>query len=347
MTCIDEGALAVLLYGLACHVVVDLLDAVVMQVPLQPWSFCLLLLGIIVLSTHLSKDDGNKQDNIPPFLECFIALAGILCVLYAASGRRPSADIASPAAVSVTVGKVSLNMTKVASLIETRPLPILVPFLSHWLANVPEDWPFVVWTSPEAKDQMLSSATLSRAVASGRLNLTILPDWVDVSSGEHLSRFLTKPWYWHAHDPRAEWMLFFQADSMLCAASEQTVDDWLGYDFVGAPCPWSTHDGHHGGNGGLSMRKISSMQRITNDRRPDIIRQDNTHSNWRQYHGTPHEAEDWWALSRIEMLVPDARWPEDRSQNTFSISWGAQDAMRPLGVHRGFVGSSVTVPSYS
>jgi hypothetical protein len=336
--CLQYNALSLLLSVLACHVTADLVKTIVWQMPLQPHAIALLILLAVVISFHQADDNMQPDDAAgSPLLHRLIMILGLVAVFSAASYSRPVSSVApaAPATAIVQVSKAMLNRTKVASMIETRPLPILIPLVTHWLATVPEDWPFVLWTSQASRDQLLSSATVSRAVHAGRLNLTLLPDWVDVSSGEALSRFLTKPWFWYAHDSEAEWMLFFQADAILCAASEQTVDDWLGYDFVGAPCPWSTHDEHHGGNGGLSMRKISTMQRITSDRRPEIVRQDNTPSSMQMYHGTPHEAEDWWAMSRIEMLVPEARWPDNRSQNTFSISWGGQDSMRPLGVHRG------------
>lgn len=234
-------------------------------------------------------------------------------------------------------GSVILNYTKVATMIEKRDMPILVPLLTQYLAIAPLDWPFVVWVSDENLSTLTASAPLARELESGRLNLTILPDWVDVSDGEHLSRFLTRPWFWEQFHAQAEWMFFFQSDAVLCSRSSQTIDDWLGYDFVGGPCFWSDSDGDAGGNGGLSMRKISSAQTVTRDRAAGFARVDITQQNAKQYFRTPHEAEDWWFLWAMKEKIKDPRFPADdgRHQNTFSIAFPGLAEPMPLACHRG------------
>lgn len=63
----------------------------------------------------------------------------------------------------------------------------------------------------------------------------------------------------------------FQADSLICAQSDKTVDDFLGpekfeggYNWVGAP--WDAH-GYpaepFGGNGGFSLRRRDTMLNLT------------------------------------------------------------------------------------
>ena len=225
-----------------------------------------------------------------------------------------------------------LNYSKVATMIEPRNIPILVPLLSQYLANIPEDWPLVVWLSKDNVDTVRHSS-LRRAITSGRLNITILPEWVDVTNGENLSRFLTKPWFWEQF--QAEWMFFFQSDAVLCSRSTDSIDNWLGYDFVGAPCPWS--DGDAGGNGGFSMRKISSALSVTRNRTAGFARPDLHADNISTYRGTPFEAEDWWFFWAIRKAVKDHKFPGDdiRNQNRFSIAYPGIDEMQPLGCHRG------------
>lgn len=59
----------------------------------------------------------------------------------------------------------------------------------------------------------------------------------------------------------AEWLLVFQSDSIICAASEYSLDRWVeeGYAYVGAPwflgSPW-------GGNGGLSLRHVPKIIQV-------------------------------------------------------------------------------------
>lgn len=61
----------------------------------------------------------------------------------------------------------------------------------------------------------------------------------------------------------------FQADSVICANSNYTLNDFLGldkyeggYDWVGAPWPWIQQQ-YYGGNGGFSLRRRSTMLDIT------------------------------------------------------------------------------------
>lgn len=227
----------------------------------------------------------------------------------------------------------SLNHTKVATMLEPRMSPILIPLIASYLSVVPEDWPFVVWCSEENYGPLSQSATLARQIETGRLNLTLMPSTIDIHSGEYLSRFLTKPWWWHQFHRDAEWMLFFQSDAVLCSASEHSVDDWLGYDWVGSPTLWSDSRGH-GGNGGLGMRRISTMQAVTDS--TEFVRDDWT-GDAEVDGGMWGNAEDYWFMKAIDrMFGTRARWPEQdgRDQNTFSATMNSAD-LRPLGVHKG------------
>ena len=75
-------------------------------------------------------------------------------------------------------------------------------------------------------------------------------------SQEEISQFLTTLWLYEVVLQPAEWLLVFQTDSMLCSNSRQSLNSWLGYDWVGAP--W-VPEGGMGGNGGLSLRRVSSI----------------------------------------------------------------------------------------
>lgn len=196
---------------------------------------------------------------------------------------------------------VPINETKVATIIEPRNLPHLAPLVLHFLAVLPPDWPVVVWCSPENIEVLKHCPPLLRQIDSGRLNLTLIPHTiVDIHNGEYLTRFLTKPWFWEQFG-RAEWMLFFQSDSILCSRSEQSIEDWVGFDWVGAP--WNDNIVSLGGNGGLSMRKISSMLTITKDE-----------ANKRQDNGLPEDVFFSESLARM----PGVKWPT-RHQGLFSV----------------------------
>lgn len=221
------------------------------------------------------------------------------------------------------------NTSVAATIIEVRNLPILIPVLNNFLSVLSPDWPFKVWCSEANYLHLASAASLQHHIVSGRLNITLLPPEHDTSSGEALSRFLTKPWFWNEFEA-TEYLLFFQSDSILCSASPTPIENWLGFDWVGSPTMW-VGDGR-GGNGGLSIRRVPTMQRITNAvARPD----DNGESTW-----LFGNAEDYWFREQIvSILGSAAKWPRDRGLHQADWGWTMGDAekhhTRPFGYHKG------------
>ncbi|KAI4118055.1 MAG: hypothetical protein LQ345_001820 [Seirophora villosa] len=130
---------------------------------------------------------------------------------------------------------------------------------------------------------------------------------------EQISRFLTTLWLYEKVLQPAEWLLVFQTDSILCANSDGNLDDWLDYDWVGAP--WSP-DSRYGGNGGLSLRRVSSIIQILRDQ----IRIPNS------------DPEDVWLTSRLGHR-PGAKVANGSVSLTFSGENIYYD--KPMGYHTG------------
>ncbi|KAJ3146371.1 hypothetical protein HDU89_006236 [Geranomyces variabilis] len=202
------------------------------------------------------------------------------------------------------------NRTKVALLIETRPKVSLVPILLHYMATTPPDWPFHVIHSAE-NAHILASRSLQQYITSGRLNTTLLAPGVILKDSQTVSEFLTSRWIWD--QIQAEHILFFQLDAMLCSNSDQTIDDFLKFDWIGAP--WPHRRQLRGGNGGFSMRRKSRMLRC-------IERQ-----TWQR--GGPNE--DVW-FSQCMATFSDAILPTYEE----SMSWAveAQESKRYMGIHK-------------
>ncbi|KAK3333985.1 hypothetical protein B0T19DRAFT_355085 [Cercophora scortea] len=172
------------------------------------------------------------------------------------------------------------NESKVALLIENRANPILAPLMLHFISVVPPDWRFRFMGSFESVEYLNQSVAIRSQVAAGKLDLTYIPANMTTASGEEISRFLTTLWLYEVVLQPAEWLLIFQTDSILCANSRQTINDYLEYDWVGAP--WDTN-GRYGGNGGLSLRRVSAMI--------DILRN--------QVRVDGSEPEDVWLTDRL------------------------------------------------
>jgi hypothetical protein len=152
--------------------------------------------------------------------------------------------------------KSPFNISKVALLIENRPNPILAPLMLHFMSVVPPDWRFRFMGSPESVNSINASYAIRNQVSIGKLDLTYIPDNMTTGSQEEISRFLTNLWVYEQVLQPAEWLLVFQTDSILCANSKQSLNNWLEYDWVGAP--WNP-SGRFGGNGGLSLRRVSAI----------------------------------------------------------------------------------------
>lgn len=251
----------------------------------------------------------------------FIVLFGFMLAVLVMASMTTRPVLSAAQALRLEKSTVPYEESKVATIIETRNLPHLGPLILQFLTVLPPDWPIVAWCSPENIEVLRQIPAIARNAEEGRLELRLFPHQFDIHDQEYLSRFLTSPWLWE--QLQQEWILFFQSDSMLCSKSPQKIDDWLGFDWVGAP--WEDSPNAKGGNGGLSIRKRSSMIKLTTN--PDIAREP---------YGDP---EDIWFSRRLQEL-PGVKWPTEH-QAKFSVEnlFGAMSewSWRPLGVHSGGV----------
>jgi hypothetical protein len=166
------------------------------------------------------------------------------------------------------------------------------------MSVVPPDWRFRFMGSIESVEYLNSSRAIRNHVQSGKLDLTYIPANMTTGSQEEISRFLTTLWLYEVVLQPAEWLLIFQTDSMLCANSRQTLNNWLDYDWVGAP--WNPN-GRFGGNGGLSLRRVSRIIEVlrNQNRIPDT------------------EPEDVWLTDRLGHR-PGAKLANGTASLTFS-----------------------------
>ncbi|KAH0605349.1 uncharacterized protein H6S33_004571 [Morchella sextelata] len=237
------------------------------------------------------------------------------------------------------------NASKLALLIEDRPIPHLAPLLLHMTTVVPPDWHFLFLGSRASIAHLTRSHAIRHQVSLGKLALTLIPPRANVTGQEALSQTLTDPWFWTwlggaerwrweeqwvdgdgggegaGRRAQVEWVLVFQSDSILCANSGVSLDEWLLYDWVGAP--WNINDAY-GGNGGLSLRRVSRILQILRTQRRYA------------YH---REMEDLWLVRRISTL-PGARMANGSTEAGFSVEgvW----AEEPMGYHLG--GSGAVMP---
>lgn len=223
-----------------------------------------------------------------------------------------------------TLPEAPYNVSKVALLIENRVNPILAPLMLHFMSVVPPDWRFRFMGSLESVAYLNGSRAIRNHVASGKLDLTYIPANMTTGSQEEISRFLTTLWLYEQVLQPAEWLLVFQTDSMLCANSRQSLNSWLDYDWVGAP--WNPN-GRFGGNGGLSLRRVSKIIKVLQNQRrvPDS------------------EPEDVWLTDRLGH-IPGAKLANGTVSLTFSGEmYGGEGEKVPQGGKKG--ANKVTDPT--
>lgn len=207
--------------------------------------------------------------------------------------------------------KTQFNSSKVALLVEGRPLPHLVPQLLHMISVVPPDWRFkFVGTNKSVMAVSRSFATQYQAL-NGRLDLITLPKPWKIDSKEDVYRLLTDLRFYDEYLDEVEWMLKFESDSILCANSGDTIDDWLHFDWAGAP---RSKNDRFSGNGGLSLRRISTVKRILGFQS--------------RYNDT--EPEDEWFGKRITVL-PGATVASTAEEKQFAVEDSYFE--RPMGYH--------------
>ncbi|KAL8870338.1 MAG: hypothetical protein Q9198_007655, partial [Flavoplaca austrocitrina] len=167
--------------------------------------------------------------------------------------------------------------------------------------------------SPESVKSVQKSKAIRHQVDAGKLDLTYIPRNMTTGGQEQISTFLTNLWLYETVLQPAEWLLVFQTDSILCANNEGNLNDWLDYDWVGAPwSPWS----RYGGNGGLSLRRVSSIIQV--------LREQNRIPN--------SDPEDVWLTSRL------GHRPGGKVANgSVSLTFSGENIYheKPMGYHMG------------
>jgi hypothetical protein len=189
---------------------------------------------------------------------------------------------------------------KVAVILETRALEKLVPLILHFSSVLGPEWPIHIFTSPLNAMAFQLSPSFNRLLNSGGIQVQELPAGVpaDYPFQEPYFRsvFMTQSWLWEQLAP-AEHVFMFTSDSMICAKAERTLDDFLEYDFIGAPMGKKL-GAEMGVSGGLSLRNRKRMLEIVQN------------SNWgdekkgeRENDGRVKDSrEDVWFWKKLKMF---------------------------------------------
>ncbi|KAH7230284.1 hypothetical protein B0J15DRAFT_410844 [Fusarium solani] len=179
------------------------------------------------------------------------------------------------------------NASKVALIIESEPLPLLVPLILHMIAVVPPDWRFVFIGSKKSVFTVGREYGIQLQQGLGKIDLMRLPSPWSIKTEEDLNRLYTDSRFYNEFLPGVEWLLTFNSESILCANAQLSLNDWLDYTWAGAA---RSDVKEFAGYGRLSLRRVSAIQQVL--------------SFQKRYNDT--DQEDTWFGKRLYIL-PDAK----------------------------------------
>lgn len=171
---------------------------------------------------------------------------------------------------SLRNGSTSADLTRLpvsrfrAVIVLHKPCSTLGYTLTNFASNLGPAWPILILHNEEVSQHLRRNKIVRLQKRHGILRTASLesngfPSLSSANSSSY-SKLISSTRFWSAL--RARHVLIFQTDSVLCSMSPWSVEDFLRYDYIGAP--WIDQwYGMNIGNGGLSLRKTKTMIRIT------------------------------------------------------------------------------------
>jgi hypothetical protein len=144
-----------------------------------------------------------------------------------------------------------------AIIVEPRKHRALEFVLQNFTENLNENWNFIIYHGSD--NMKMLKDIISRLSANVQNRITLINLNVrNLNIKQYSTMFFCPTFY---DNIPTETFLIFQTDSMILKENRNKINDFLKYDYVGAPWPKSM--GRLGkmevGNGGLSLRKKSKM----------------------------------------------------------------------------------------
>ncbi|KAK6342333.1 hypothetical protein TWF718_007735 [Orbilia javanica] len=281
------------------------------------------------LSSHFSF--GRRHCRFAAFMlstrNVLVALTALALLSLVTIGRHsfglsPTYNI-NPMSTASRQFRIS---SKVAAIADTSFSANHLPLVMHFAGVLGPEWPIVYYTSRETYNAHLKpgvanvSKVWTRAVNDGRIQVRFLPSKFDMTSRRGVNSFLANKWMWEDLAP-AKHVLIFQADAMICANAYNTVDDFLGWDFIGATL--APEGGMY--NGGLSLRNRDLTLKILNkyDYDSDPATQ-----------VFPFQGEDEWFSKHMNQM--GGRLPSNEVALQFACEYHfhIRAQKRPMGYHK-------------
>lgn len=124
--------------------------------------------------------------------------------------------------------------------------------------NIPDDWLIQVYYTGFGQSLMGVEINrgIKRLIDSGRVRLVVIPPEV-LKVKKKKFELMTELWIWQ--NMMAEKVLLFGGTSVICSNSPRNINQFVQFDYIGAP--WNAYKGF-GGDGGISIRSRSWMVKV-------------------------------------------------------------------------------------
>ena len=171
---------------------------------------------------------------------------------------------------SIKLQKINVQNKYTAVIIEPRKHAALPFVLDNFLKNLSNKWNIIIFhgsLNNEYVNDIIDKQLYDYKDRISTINLNIN----NLKPSEY--SFLFKQYFFYNKIP-TETFLVFQTDTIIFEKNKELINDFLKYDYVGAPWKTSVRGiNNYVGNGGLSLRKKSKML--------EIIKKD-MNNNWNE-----------------------------------------------------------------
>ncbi|CAF1042582.1 unnamed protein product [Didymodactylos carnosus] len=156
------------------------------------------------------------------------------------------------------------NYSYIAIIVELRSLPVTIAVIHNIISHIPYEWPILIFHS-EQNLNFITNSTLQKYIQSHKISLRQLEKLSTNNTDDYRvwhrywNTLFTSKTFW-LNIP-AEKILVFQTDTIMCSNSPHHIEDFLHYDYIGAPWHLKLNYPQLGGNGGFSLRsKIKTLE---------------------------------------------------------------------------------------
>jgi hypothetical protein len=148
------------------------------------------------------------------------------------------------------------NEKYTAIIIEPREHKALEFVLSNFLENLSDDWNFIIFHGNKNIDFI--NNLFDNQLKKYKYKVKLINLKIDnLTINDYNNLLVSKEFYNYIP---TEIFLIFQTDTLICTDYKDSINDYIKYDYSGAP--WKENEV---GNGGLSLRRKSKMLEIINN----------------------------------------------------------------------------------